>query len=507
MVSQTRAIGRRYQLGRQVGTGGMGAVWLAVDEVLGREVAVKRVGMFPGGTSPDLLRAQREAKLAARLNHPHVVSVFDFITEGDEQWLVMEYVAGTNLSVLAERQGGLPAADAAAVVGQVAEALTAAHAAGIVHRDVKPSNILVTDDGTAKLADFGIARARADSTMTGTGVVTGSPSYLAPEVATGETATEASDVWSLGATLFHTLTGRPPYDVSDNVLAALYRIVHEDPPRLPDLGWPAGLLEHTMATDPADRWPMSRVREYLLAPPEPGSAPAPSSETTLSFPPVPALLPVPPAGPIEDPDDVAEDLVPEDVDEAATEGGSPRRRGTLLVLVVLAVLLVAALGGWALMREDPTSTAAGRPTSSPSTPPANPTRSPSPKQSARPSQTPSPSPTVAAPTADSGSGAGAAAQMRTFVQDYIATALTDPSKSWQELTPRFQQDVGSYDSYAGYWDTIETATLRDVEADPEHMVVSYVITWDPKGSRGKEDESVVLDLVKQGGDYRIDRER
>ena len=259
-------IGGRYLLQRQIGQGGMGAVWLAVDKVLGREVAVKRLGMFPDGGSLDLVRAEREARLAARLNHPHVVAVFDFVAEGDEQWLVMEHVAGTDLAAVTADDGGLAPAEAAALLAQVAEALAAAHTAGIVHRDVKPSNILIAADGTAKLADFGIARAR-DSTVTVSGSVTGSPAYLAPEVAAGQPATEASDVWSLGATLYQALTGRPPYDTSDSVLSAMYRIVHEAPPRLPGAGWPADLLEVTMATDPADRWPMSRVSEYLAAGP------------------------------------------------------------------------------------------------------------------------------------------------------------------------------------------------------------------------------------------------
>ena len=250
----------------------MGAVWLAVDKVLGREVAVKRLGMFPDGGSLDLVRAEREAKLAARLNHPHVVAVFDFVAEGDEQWLVMEHVAGTDLAAVTADDGGLTPAEAAALLAQVAEALAAAHRAGIVHRDVKPSNILIAADGTAKLADFGIARAH-DSTVTVSGSVTGSPAYLAPEVAAGQPATAASDVWSLGATLYQALTGRPPYDTSDSVLSAMYRIVHEEPPRLPGAGWPAELLEVTMATDPDDRWPMSRVSEYLAAGPAPQAEP------------------------------------------------------------------------------------------------------------------------------------------------------------------------------------------------------------------------------------------
>ncbi len=306
-------VGGRYLLQRQIGQGGMGAVWLAVDKVLGREVAVKRLGMFSDRGALDLVRAEREARLAARLNHPHVVAVFDFVAEGDEQWLVMEHVAGTDLAAVTADDGGLAPAEAAALLAQVAAALVAAHTAGIVHRDVKPSNILIAADGTAKLADFGIARAR-DSTVTVSGSVTGSPAYLAPEVAAGQPATEASDVWSLGATLYQALTGRPPYDTSDSVLSAMYRIVHEAPPRLPGAGWPADLLEVTMATDPADRWPMSRVSEYLAAGPPPVDEPV-----------------VAPA-----PDDAVD-----------------RRSWLLPILVGVVVLLVAATAIWALTRQDP----------------------------------------------------------------------------------------------------------------------------------------------------------
>ncbi len=256
-------IAGRYTLEREVGRGGMGVVWLARDEVLGRLVAMKRVGMFPGGSDPDLERAAREARLAATLNHPHVVAVFDLVTDGDEQWLVMEYVDCVTLGGLVKRDGPLSPDHAAHLVGQAAQALAAAHAAGIVHRDVKPANILVTAADQVKLTDFGIARAVADASLTQTGLVTGSPSYLAPEVASGSKATNASDTWSLGATLFHALAGHPPYEVTENPLGTLYKIINEDPPRLADAGWLAPVLESTMAKDPEDRWSMERVRDVL----------------------------------------------------------------------------------------------------------------------------------------------------------------------------------------------------------------------------------------------------
>ena len=178
-------IADRYTLDREIGRGGMGAVWLGHDELLGRLVALKRVGMPPSGAgeNPELARAEREAKLAASLSHPHVVSVFDLAPDGDDRWLVMEYVEGTNLAELIKANGALPPDQAAPLLAQVADALIAAHRAGVVHRDVKPSNILVTVDGQVKLSDFGIARTLGDPSLTQTGLVTGSPAYLSPEVA------------------------------------------------------------------------------------------------------------------------------------------------------------------------------------------------------------------------------------------------------------------------------------------------------------------------------------
>ena len=226
-------IAGRYTLDREIGRGGAGIVHLAHDEVLGRTVAIKRIGLLPGTTDRDIERAQREARIAAGITHPHVVSILDLVKDVDCYWLVMEHVRGRTLAEVVRADGALGAERAAGILAQAADALVQANRAGIVHRDVKPSNIMVSDDDHAKLGDFGIARAASDSALTVTGEVTGSPAYLAPEVASGSPATPASDVWSLGATLYHAVEGRAPYDVGGNVMGGLYRIVHDEPPRLP----------------------------------------------------------------------------------------------------------------------------------------------------------------------------------------------------------------------------------------------------------------------------------
>ena len=253
----------RYTLDREIGRGGSGAVWLARDEVLGRSVAIKRIGLPPGASSYDVSRAEREARISAQVNHANVVSVFDFVNDGDHTWLVTEYVEGTTLAQLIRDRGRLTPEEAAPLLLQVADALAAAHRLSIVHRDVKPSNILIALDGTAKLSDFGIARAVADASLTQTGLVTGSPAYIAPEVATGASATTASDVWSFGATIYHALAGHPPYEATGGenaVLGVLYRVAHEPPPRLRGGGWLAPLLEATMEHDPGRPTPHGRRR-------------------------------------------------------------------------------------------------------------------------------------------------------------------------------------------------------------------------------------------------------
>jgi len=451
----------------------MGAVWLARDTTLGREVALKRLGTAPGGATADAERAGREARLAARLNHRHVVHVFDLVDEDEGQWLVMEYVEGGTLSGMIAAEGALSPDRASALVGQAADALAAAHAAGIVHRDVKPSNILVDDADEVKLSDFGIARAEADASLTQTGLVTGSPAYLSPEVASGHMATTASDVWSLGATLFHALSGHPPYEVGENLMGALFRIVHEDPPRLADAGWLAPLLEATMTKDPADRWSMAEVRDFLHS--RGRITPASGSESTqvlAAAPPPPAPVPPPPAP-----------VAP--VDEPA------RRRSARLPLVLAAVLLlVLGVLAWVLLRaDDGPSPTVDRPSAgqrdggggggSPS--PSGPTDTASPKQ--RP----------AGPTANG---------METFVTDYLATAPSSPETSYDMLTPAFQQASGGFGGYSGYWQTIATADPVEINADPDSLVVSYVVDYTRQDGSQVTDE-VQLQLEYVDGRYLI----
>ncbi|MFI7213223.1 serine/threonine-protein kinase [Micromonospora maritima] len=256
MLSPGVQLGNRYRLDERIASGGMGDVWRGTDQVLGRTVAVKSL-------LPALLdepgfaeRFRGEARTMATINHPGVVDVYDFGSDQQIAFLVMEYVEGDALSATLSRVGRLTPARTMALLAQAADALHAAHEKGIVHRDVKPGNLLVRPNGTLVLTDFGIARSDLVGQLTAAGSVLGTASYISPEQATGAVATPASDVYALGVVAYQCLAGRRPFE-GDNPLEIAMKHVREAPRPLPADIPPQvrAIVERSMAKDPATRWP------------------------------------------------------------------------------------------------------------------------------------------------------------------------------------------------------------------------------------------------------------
>ncbi|MGH3904187.1 MAG: protein kinase domain-containing protein [Pseudonocardiaceae bacterium] len=289
-----RLVAGRYRLGAVLGRGAMGTVWSAHDEVLGRPVAVKEVLLPPGmpDAEADLLRERslREARAIAALSHPNVVTLYDVVREDAAPFVVMELVASQSLAEVL-RTGPVPQQRVVAVGAAVAAALQAAHAAGITHRDVKPGNVLMAHDGRIKLTDFGIARNPADQTMTATGLMLGSPAYIAPEVASGGQVSPAADLWGLGATLYAAVEGKPPYDAGDPVMT-VSSVVLGEVPRASCSGPLAEVIGGLMVKDPAARMSLVEVRRLLgpplitepAAPAKPAGSAKPTASTTPTAP-------------------------------------------------------------------------------------------------------------------------------------------------------------------------------------------------------------------------------
>ncbi|MET0236781.1 MAG: serine/threonine-protein kinase [Kibdelosporangium sp.] len=273
-----RLIAGRYRLIDLIGHGSMGTVWRAHDDFLHRPVAVKEVRLPPGipEREADELRERtmREARAIGVLSHPNVVTLHDIAKEDGNPFVVMELVPGSSLAHMLRTHGPLDEQQAAAVADAVAAALQAAHQKGIIHRDVKPANVLVAADGRIKLADFGIARNISEHTLTSTGITLGSPAYIAPEVASGGEVTNAADLWSLGATLFAAIEGRAPYDPDGDVIATLLEVVNGEIPKPESTGLLAELIGELMVKEPPARVSLAELRRriYPLLP-EPGTSP------------------------------------------------------------------------------------------------------------------------------------------------------------------------------------------------------------------------------------------
>lgn len=261
----------RYRLIRKIGHGGMGAVWLAHDQLLDREVAVKQVlttaGMDHSMAETSRARALREGRLAARLSHRNAISMHDVALDREEPWLVMEYLPSHSVADVLRDNGTIEPVEAAQICAQVADAIAEAHASGIIHRDIKPANILIANSGRTaglvKITDFGISRAKDDVAITATGIVTGTPAYFAPEVARGEEPAESSDVYSLGSTLFTMVEGQPPFGNSDNYIATLHRAASGQINPITKAGGLSHILLSLLEPSAPNRPTMAQARDQL----------------------------------------------------------------------------------------------------------------------------------------------------------------------------------------------------------------------------------------------------
>jgi serine/threonine protein kinase len=315
----------RYHLVEIIGRGGMGAVWRARDETLGRDVAVKEL-VFPPvvGTAERAAfcaRTVREARSAARLKHPGIVTIHDVIQQDGLPWIIMEYVTGRSLAEVIESAGPLPPAHVARIGLRILDALRAAHAAGIVHRDVKPANVLLEagsaaagrdDDERVVLTDFGIAALEGDAAITQSGLILGTPAFMAPEQARGLQATERSDLWALGATLYAAVEGGPPYRGPSSG-AVFIALATEEPRPAVHAGPLAPVLGGLLRKDPAHRLSADQTAVLLqqvaagVAGPHPQgrwtmphAAPPPQAHPHAAVPPPQATVP-PPHAPVPPP--------------------------------------------------------------------------------------------------------------------------------------------------------------------------------------------------------------
>jgi serine/threonine-protein kinase len=378
----------RYQLTKLIAVGGMGEVWEAHDLVIGREVALKILKDEYMGDPGFLERFRAEARHAALVNDEGIASVYDYGEEDGSAYLVMELVPGEPLSTILEREKVLPSDDVLDIVSQTASALAAAHKVGLVHRDIKPGNLLITPDHRVKITDFGIARLADQVPLTATGQVMGTVQYLSPEQASGHPASPATDIYSLGIVAYECLAGRRPFTGESQVAIAMAQI-NDTPPDLPSNVPPAmrKLVMSCMAKNPADRPTSATALSKAAHAIRMGDLATAAIEVPQVTPTGEGLLPTTKATQIM-PAEGATTLLSTaaggplrpDEDQPDAKSGRPRkkRRWVIWLIVIVAALLVAALIGVFWARAN---------TSKPSETP-----SPSVTESATPSETPSPSP-------------------------------------------------------------------------------------------------------------------
>ena len=351
-----RVLVNRYRLDHVIGTGGMGRVWRGTDTLLDRPVAVKELTTPPNlpAHEVEVLRTRmlREARSAAQLSHPSIITVFDVAEEDGRPWIVMELVQGPSLGDLLREEGTLCVRRAADIGEQMAAGLSEAHNHGIVHRDIKPGNVLTAGNDRAVLTDFGIAHLDGSTHLTSTGLLIGSPSYLAPEVAHGHSATPASDVWALGITLFQAVEGTLPFE-RPTPMATLTAIVTQDLPETVNAGPLRPLLEDLCAKDPQARPSIGEARARLREIRESTDGATASSVSHSAT----TLVAEPPPVPTPEPQQPAVAETPEPTGSVRAASASPtaprhtrtsavgRRRNLVVIAAVCLLLAVGATTG------------------------------------------------------------------------------------------------------------------------------------------------------------------
>ncbi|MEU0483883.1 protein kinase [Streptosporangium sp. NPDC006013] len=392
MTDSQGIIGARYRLLERIGRGGMGTVWRAQDEVLGRDVAVKEVIPSPDLTGPEheafTMRTLREARAAGRIGHPGVATVYDVIEEHGRPWIVMQLVDSRTLGAVIREDGPLPPARVARIGLEVLGALLAAHHAGVLHRDVKPDNVLLSKDGRAVLTDFGIAVLEGDSSITRTGSLIGTPAFIAPERASGGPAEFASDLWSLGVTLHMAVEGRSPFERA-HPLATLSAVMHQEPPPLRFAGPLAPVISGLLRKDPARRMSAQEVQVHLTSLVN-GTTPQPTMPIEL-----PPAVPVPvgaPTAPAE-----AGRPVPEPGPVAAP---GRQRRPAIAAMVAMALAVALTSAGMAWVAANPFDQTPARPPAPASVPSGEGTPTAEPERAKAPARN--------APARDDGAGDGGA---------------------------------------------------------------------------------------------------
>ena len=492
-----RVIAERYRLDERLGSGGMGIVWRAHDMRLQRTVAVKEVLLPPVLDESRLTelrtRTMREGRIAARLDHPQLTAVYDVIEDDGQPFLVMEYLPSTSLSRVVDDRGPLPYREVARLGAQAAAALAAAHAAGVVHRDVKPANLLVGDDDTVKITDFGVSRVVEDVTWTTTGTFVGTPAYLAPEAAQGKEVTFASDVYSLGATLYTAVEGTPPAGTSSNPMQLLHRIASGEVVPPERAGPLAEVLMRLLSADPAERPTMAQAHAEL-------AEIADDRDLTAALPAAaPAAPPTEPAPPQAPP---------------PAPATSPRRSRTAAVLALAALFVVVAVTTALLVLDgdDPTpKDNAGAPVAeNPPTSGRTTTTAPTTTSQAQPAEEteetaePSaPPPTQSRPASEAPPPADQPpANPVAAVTDYYAIMPGNPDVGWTRLTPKFQQSpANGRDYYNSYWSGINSVRASEASGGGSTVEVTLDISF--KDGRVAH-ERHRYGLVNQDGRWLID---